>query len=275
MADIIWRKVIELAWNVARDRSQVGTQRWNDAMIIVTMTEWMRRGRELNDENLKDLDNAIKRFADETQKIIANSLKDSSNDSWEWISPSDQDDIFRLKDDNNNSIGNVKPPSDPDDIYRPGGNGNSSIGDVTPPSGPDDIYRPASDKDKDKKGSNDKKGEEKKIEEKKSQDQEEEEEEEITDDDDDENNPQNAVAMPAPDGEDDYTGVRRFMPSGSGPGEKDPFDVSDFTSLLIKFVGSGDTKVDAWDRYDGLDGGMKFTGGDEPIPAWEKIGPKF
>src|SRR3989442_1607978 len=80
------------------------------------------------------------------------------------------------------------------------------------------------------------------------------------------------TAMPSPDGDDDYLGApRRFT---GGPGERDPFDVSDLQQSQ-GFEGSNDNSVDPWDRYDGVQGAPKFFGADEPAVAWEKIGPKY
>ena len=63
------------------------------------------------------------------------------------------------------------------------------------------------------------------------------------------------------------------MPGINSQGEKDPFDVSDVRGVIRLY---GDTTTaDPWDSHDGIAPAQKFWGGDEPIPAWEKIGPKY
>lgn len=91
------------------------------------------------------------------------------------------------------------------------------------------------------------------------------------DDDDDPSTPpaESAGGMPA-DG-DDYVGVVVRFWGGDGP--SDPLDTSD-ARTGIRVLG-GDPPLDPWDKYDGMSGRPGLYGGDEPTPAWEKIGPKF
>ena len=186
---------------------------------------------EVNDETMN---NAFKTFVKELNK---------SAEGWELTPPSDENDIFRLKD----------GPGQSDNDWE-----------WLPPQGPDDIFRlkpvPKGAEDKGQPKPDDKKSDEAKDENK-----------EDDDDDEDRDEPTTVTVTPTPDGDDDRTGVVHRLPGG--PDLKDPFDVPDASSR--RGLRGGDDLIDPSDKGDGVGPRKKFTGGLEPTPPEEKIGPKF
>lgn len=91
------------------------------------------------------------------------------------------------------------------------------------------------------------------------------------DDDDDPSTPHAEQPVGMPTDGDDYVGVVVRFWGGDGP--RDPMDAKD-VPIGGRFSG-GEAPIDPWDRYDGVAGRPSLYGGDEPTPAWERVGPKF
>lgn len=238
-----WHEVVQAAQNVFRG-GYMNDPRWTDAAVITIVTELMRRGRELTDEQQKGLDESARNFVEKSRGMIKDSpIKDSSDSSWAWKAPSDQDDIYRPNEPNE-SIGPTKTPADPDDVYRPDNDSNSSIGDVTPPQNEDDIYRLADDGNTKAEG------------------------------DETAGKPPQSPSTPNPESDDDYTGIPPRFAGWSFDDQYDPFDAAD-TSFRFIFGGSNDQLVEPWDNYEGIGATIRFDGGGESPLPWERVNPKY